>query len=301
MKIKLIILTVGITFLFYSDLFAQIPFTTVVKEYRFLKPDTTSKPDRYEGITDTTIISQQLTANGDDEHIKPSEKENIKFFKNNGLALNLMNEGENRLSVNSEVLHYKIYIVSPNANNPAKYRYNIPLMLITKLSTSYDSVNASSALDILDYEAAPLTLRIMPSFSYPFKYYNNVLFYGFYIDVRGINLYDKTEDAYDMNFIGSGGIGLTYQGEGEAGYLNGSSEYKSGKYSLSLILQGAFGNKKTISRLFSTSNGYVTSIQSYFRFNVAENSPLNLKIGYLHFFKKTRSGAKSSFSVTVGI
>lgn len=287
--------------------FAQAPFTTLVKEPRFLeKKVNIDNKEKFVAVTDTILIREKVDNEveglEDSDQIRKSDKNDIDFFKNNGLTLNLIDKGENRLSVNSQVLHYKLYVANPNEKNKYRInRYNIPLMVITKLSTSYDSINATSSLDVLDYEAAPITLRIMPSFKKSFITYNDVFYYGFYADVRGLNLHNPENNTYDMDFIGSGGIGLTYQGDGQAGTYNSDGEYESGRYSISVILQGAFGKKETITRLFDTDKDYVTAIQSYFLFKVSENSPLNIKIGYQYFFQETIAGTKSNFSVTLGI
>lgn len=288
-------------------IFAQAPFTTLVKEPRFLeKKVNIDNREKFVAVTDTTVIKSKVDNNvsvlSNGDTIQESKKNDIDFFKNNGLTLNLIDKGDNRMSVNSQVLHYKLYVANPNEKNKYRInRYNIPLMVITKLSTSYDSINATSSLDVLDYEAAPITLRIMPSFKKSFITYNDVFYYGFYADVRGLNLHNSESNDYDMDFIGSGGIGLTYQGDGQAGTYNTGGEYESGRYSISVILQGAIGKKETISRLFDTDKDYVTAIQSYFLFKVSENSPLNIKIGYQYFFQETIAGTKSNFSVTLGI
>jgi hypothetical protein len=148
------------------------------------------------------------------------------------------------------------------------------MLLISKLSTQYDSINSASSWDVLDYEAAPLTVRIMPSFKKPFPGFNDVIYYGFYADVRGLNIQNSVTNSYDMEFIGSGGIGFTYQGDGDAGKYNENGEYKPGRYSLSVILQGATGKKEVLQKLFKTDNDVVTSLQAYFLFKVADDSKL---------------------------
>ena len=287
--------------------YGQAPFTTLVKEPRFLEKKTNlDNTEKLVAITDATVVNALLNEDNPGllagKDIEESEKNNIDFFKNNGLTLNLIDKGENRLSLNSQVLHYKLYVANPNEINKYRInRYNIPLLVITKLSSNYDSINASSSLDVLDYEAAPITIRLMPSVKKSFLTYNDVFYYGFYADVRGLNLHNPNENSYDMEFIGSGGIGLTYQGDGQAGTYNANGEYTPGRYSISVILQGAIGDKDVLSRLFETDKEYVTSIQSYFLFKVSDNSPLNIKIGYQYFFQSTIAGTKSNFSLTLGI
>lgn len=300
------LLILGILFLSIAS-YGQAPFTTLVKEPRFLeKKMNLDNTEKLVAITDSTVVKALLNKDNPalltGKNIEESEKNNIDFFKNNGLTLNLIDKGENRLSVNSQVLHYKLYVANPNEKNKYRInRYNIPLMVITKLSSKYDSINASSSLDVLDYEAAPITIRLMPSFKKSFITYNDVFYYGFYVDVRGLNLHNPSENTYDMEFIGSGGFGLTYQGDGQAGTYNTNGEYAPGRYSISVIFQGAIGNKDVLSRLFETDKEYVTAIQSYFLFKVSDNSPLNIKIGYQYFFQNTIAGTKSNFSLTLGI
>lgn len=299
-----------ITIIIFSStlkLFGQVPFTTLVKEPRFIeKKENIDNKEKFEAVTDTSVIKALINKDNpallQNKEIKESTKNDIDFFKNNGLTLNLIDKGENRVSVNSQVLHYKLYVANPNEKNKyRKNRYNIPLMIITKLSSSYDSTSAASSIDVLDYEAAPITLRIMPSIKKSFKTYNDVFYFGLYTDARGLNLYNPEKDNYTTDFIGSGGIGFTYQGDGQAGTYNARGEYEPGKYSISVILQGAYGKKETLSRLFKTNDEYVTSIQSYFLFQVSEKSHLNIKIGYQHFFQETVAGTKNNFSLTLGI
>lgn len=304
---KNLILTFATTIIFFNFLNAQTPFTTLVKEPRFVKKTTNidgiKKYESIETITDTDNVIENIDQSDidDGEEIK-TKKNDIDFFKNNTLSFSILDEGENRLSVSSQVLHYKLYVANPNEQNKWRInRYNIPLMLISKLSSSYDSINASSSIDVLDYEAAPITLRIMPSFKKSFVKYNDVIYYGFYADLRGLNLFNSETNDYDIEMIGSAGIGLTYQGDGQAGTYNINGEYEPGRYSISIILQGATGKKEVISRLFDTDKDFVGSLQSYFLFKVKENSKLNLKIGYQYFFDRTIAGTRSNFSVAIGI
>lgn len=285
--------------------YGQAPFTTLVKEPRFLETKTNlDNKSKFTAITDSIVVRNLVDSPNSlvESSIIKSTKNDIDFFKNNGLTLNLIKEGESRLSGNSQVLHYKLYIANPNEKNKYRMnRYNIPLLVITKLSTSYDSISASSSLDVLDYEAAPITLRIMPSFKKSFLTYNDVFYYGFYADIRALNLHSPQTNNYGMNLIGATGLGLTYQGDGLAGTYNLNGEYAPGKYSISFILQAASGQKEIISSLFKTDKTYVTALQSYFIFKVSETSNLNLKIGYQIFFQETIAGTKSNFSVTLGI
>lgn len=297
------LLLIGTMLIVGAKSYGQTPFTTLSLEPRFLK-ETGSAIKKFEAITDSEPIRKiaKDTAKEKQEGRKSNKNDSLGFFKYNGLTLNIINKGENRLSVNSQVLYYKLYMCNPKeADSIQKYRFNIPFLVITKLSNNYDSVNASSSLDVLDYEAAPITLRIMPSFNKTFANYTDVFYWGGYVDLRVLNLYSPSKKNYDMEFIGSGGIGFTYQGYGEAGSYNPNGESAPGRYSLSVILQGAKGKKEVIQRLFNTDKDYVFSVQSYFIFKTKENSPLNIKIGYQYFFKKTIAGTKSNFSVALGI
>jgi hypothetical protein len=268
---------------------AQTPFTTLAREL-------------IKGKKEANTQSFVQTEVENDENTEETEKVPLSFFNNNSLSMNLINTG-NRVSLSSEVLHYKLYFINPDSIKikDRKYRFNIPLLLISKLSTQYDSINSATSWDVLDYEAAPVTLRIMPSLRHKFKGYNDVIYYGFYADVRGLNMYNGTTEKYDIEFIGAGGIGFTYEGDGEAGKFNENGEYKPGKYSLSFMLQGATGKKELLQRLFDTDNEFVTSLQTYFLFRVDKDSKFNLKIGYQYLFQETLAGSKSNFSIALGI
>lgn len=287
--------------------FSQAPFTTLVKEPRVVKKKATidgkeiyisldKKED--EKIKKNVIDSESGEADGG----KETEKQVVDFFSNNSLSVNLLLKGEERVSVASQVLHYKLYVANPTEDNKYRLnRYNVPLLLITKLSTSYDTINASSAIDVLDYEAAPLTIRTMPSFKKAFKTYNDVFYFGFYADLRGLNIYNPNTNDYSMELVGSGGFGLTFQGDGAAGTYNSKGEYEQGRYSLSLMLQGAVGDKTVLSKLFETDKNYVGSFQAYLLFKVSEKSQLNFKVGYHRLFQKTLSGTNQNISITLGI
>lgn len=288
-----------------AKLLAQTPFTTLVKEPRFLE---ISNGNRLLAVEekDTTEL-KKIGLNGSQDSIKvgamkKSNKNDFDFFKSSAFSLNLLNKGETRASISSQVLHYKLYIANPTDENTYRLnRYNIPLMLISKLSTNYDSISASTAVDVLDYEAAPITIRIMPSIKKAFKTYSDVFYFGFYTDLRGINLSNPESGTYDIEFVGSGGFGLTYQGDGMAGTYNPNGEYEAGRYSFSLIFQAATGKKEVISRLFNTENNYVTSIQGYFVFKISDKSNLNFKAGYQLFFQETIGGIKNNFSLALGM
>jgi hypothetical protein len=175
-------------------------------------------------------------------------------------------------------------------------------MRISKVSTSYDSIKGSNAIDVLDYEAAPVTLRIMPSWKVSGnKTYKEKVLFGFYADARGINMHYPETDSHQIEVIGSGGLGFTFQGDGETGFYNSEGEYQAGKWLLSLILQGSAGKNEVIQSLFKTEKDYVTSFQSYFTFRVSENNKFNLKISYQHYFQETISGSKNNFSIGIGM
>lgn len=306
---------------------SQAPFTTLIKEPRTLKvtqgrsgenvlvaTDSIENTDYFRAKSNNPasriflkskgLASENgvLLENTETETIVEPEQKDIDFFRNNVLSYSILNEGENRMTVSSQVLHYKLYIFDPTEQNTlALNRYNIPLLLIAKLSSGNDSQNTSTSVDVLDYEAAPLTLRIMPSWVLKSKYYTDALYFGFYADLRTLSVYDALADKNDMEVLGAGGIGFTYEGAGSAGIYNPNGEYEDGKYSLSVLFQGAGGNKSLIDRLFVTENEYVTSLQSYFLFKINENNKLNIKIGYQHFFQKTVAGTTNSFSIALGI
>ena len=290
-------------------MYAQAPFTTLVKEPRFIERIAVAAPKWgnmpvFKAITDTSVLMSTFlnydTLEG--RNINESNKKEIDFFKNNGLSFNLINNGVSRLSANSQVLHYKLYLANPNESNFHRVnRYNIPLLVITKLSNNYDSINAVSTLDILDYEAAPITIRLMPSLKKSFYTYNDVIYFGCYSDLRGLNLYNPAQNYYNIEFVSSSGVGVTYQGDGQAGMYNEDGEYQAGRYSVSAILQCATGKKETIQKLFDTKEHFAASAQGYFIFKVTDKSPLNIKVGYQYFFQKTITGNQSNFSVTLGI
>lgn len=290
-------------FLFSVKSNSQAPFTTLAMEPTHIK----KVGEKYSmfDIEDVENKKGAKTKNqflSDEKIIKTVPREDAVFFKNNSLALSVFNSGATRASINSQVIFYKINIFTPIDDEKSNYRYNIPLMLISKMSTSYDSISASNSIDVLDYEAAPVTLRIMPSWriSENNNYKEKVLF-GFYTDVRGLNYYRPASNSHQIEVVGSGGLGFTFQGDGEAGFYNQNGENLPGKWLLSVMLQGATGKKEIIQSLFATDKDYVTSFQSYFSFIISENNKFNLKVGYQHYFQETIAGNNNNFSIAIGI
>lgn len=307
--------TLILSFVTFCETSAQAPFTTLVKEpvllkkldngfkmydiEEQLKKAETKANKAGEDYNDQTAYKNLLSKRGED--VKESTNK-VGFFKNSSLALNIISNAENRASINSQVLFYKINVRTPVDSKPKNYKYNIPMMIISKLSTSYDSISGSSALDVLDYEAAPVTLRIMPSWKISKnETYKEQLLFGFYADARGINVQNTDADDYSLEVVGSAGIGFTLTGDGEAGIYNEEGNYEKGNWLVSAMLQGALGNEDIIQRLFNTDRDYVTSFQAYFAFNISDSSKFNLKIGYQHFFKETIAGTNNNFSIAIGI
>jgi len=295
---------------------AQIPFTTLAREPVTVKEiinadntvgytllDVENIRERAESDTETSFETLYAKETEDNTVTTNDNKENADFFKNSSLALSIYNDNETRASISAQVIYYKINLFTPLDPKSKNFRYNIPLMLISKLSTNYDSISASSAIDVLDYEASPITLRIMPSFKLSKnKTYSQITTFGFYADARSITINNNNPDIENVtSIIGSGGIGFTFQGDGQAGEYNQNSELENGNWSFSLMYQGAFGDKTFIQSLFDTKNNFVTSFQSYFLFKVDDKSKFNLKVGYQHFFQKSIAGNKNMFSIAIGI
>lgn len=279
---------------------AQTPFTTLVKDPRLLKVREENGKFFYKAVYDKKVLDSFFDSTlKDKETYTTTQKTELMFFKNNSLALNLANKGENRMSINSEVIHYKLFIANPNNNN--RYRYNkvnIPLLLISKISTSSDTIAKSSAYDILDYNGSPLTVRIMPSWKKDFVNFNDVIYYGFYLDLRGIQ---TTPDKLNLDYIWSSGLGFTYQGDSEGAKVSENGDYLQGKYSFSVIYQVATGNDTVIKSLFDTSGKFVSALQGFFIIKLGNDNPLNLRIGYQYYMKEILNGSKSNLSIALGI
>lgn len=285
-------------------LMSQTPFTTSVLEPRVMqqvtKPDVETK--RFKAITEKQEILDVLSGNDEDSTKIESQTQDVNFFSNSGMSLSLLNEGESRVSVNTQVLHYKLYVASPKDDNTySKYRINIPLMLLSKLSTNYDSIRASSALDALDYQGSPITLRVMPSVKLSFKNYNDVLFLGAYADARVLNTYSAEQDKYRWDILGSFGAGFTYQGDASAAPYDKDLNYYDGKFSFSAMFQLATGKQEVISSMFNTTDSFIMSLQAYLIVKLFDKESLNLRLGYQQFFKSTVAGTKTNISIALGI
>jgi hypothetical protein len=280
---------------------AQTPFTTLVKEPIYIERDGSSG----KFVASTKAAYKANFARNTD--YRQSDADGVDFFNSNSLALNLLSHGDSRVAVSSTMLHYKLYFANPILDDASKskdreYRWNIPFLLITKLSTNYDSINASGALDLVDYNASPVTLRIMPSWKLTKNTkFTDKLYFGLYTDIRGLNVPTAASPQFNLKMCGSGGIGFTFQGDGSAGTYNNNGSYVPGKYSLSVIAQTSVGDKNVISSLFNTQKNYITSFQAYLVFFTADKSYLNFKLGYQYFSHKTITGNRSTFSFSIGI
>ena len=286
------------------QLLAQAPFTTLAKVPNYVVKENNKYVlfdiEEAEKSRDTTETIEGIISNKNVEETE--DKKEVGFFKNNSLTVSVLNTGENRLSVNSQVVNYNFHIFTPVEKRKKNYRYQLSLMIISKLSTSYDSINASSSVDVLDYEAAPVTLRVMPSFKLSSnKNYEEVMLFGFYADARGININNPTLNKNEIEVVGSGRIGFTFQGNGEAGFYSEEGEYEKGRWLISAMLQGAVGKQEVIQSLFNTKKDYVTSFQSYVAFKISDDSKFNLKVGYQHFFQESIAGNKNNFSIAIGL
>lgn len=298
------ILSLTVLIFAMCNVLSQTPFTTSILEPRVLQEVQTPNLDqkRFKAVTEKQEIIDVLSGNDDDSTKIESTTQDVSFFNNSGLSLSLLNEGESRVSINTQVLHYKLYIASPKDENTyTKYRINIPLMLLSRLSTNYDSIRASSALDALDYQGSPITLRVMPSVKFSFKNYNDVLFIGAYADARVLNTYSTIEDKYRSDIIGSFGAGFTYQGDASATPYDRDMNYYDGKFSFSAMLQLATGKQEVISSMFNTSDKFAMSLQAFLIVKLFEKESLNLRIGYQQFFKTTVGGTKTNISIALGI
>lgn len=289
----------------------QTPFTTLLKEPRIIAVKKVDGKEIYRAVNDTLTTYQffnkpdELAANllsADSVNVdsyRTSDKKEILFFKNNNFALNLANEGENRVSLNSEVVHYKLYVINPNEQNTYRYnKYNIPLLLISKISTSSDTISKSSAYDILDYNGSPLTLRIMPSWKFQFKNLNDLIYLGLYSDLRGIQ---TDSNKLNLEYLWSSGFGFTYQGDSEGAKVTENGDYIQGKYSISIMYQYATGNDKIIQSLFNTTEKSVSALQGFFIIKLGNDNPLNLRVGYQYYFSEILNGSKSNLSIALGI
>lgn len=301
MKTQLLIFIVIFLLLSLSSK-AQLPFVTVVKEPRFTK----NVGGEVSFVTSEDEVSKAVDAikKTDDvggEGFLPTGKDVLKFFNNNHLGTTIINDGPTRVNLKSQVLHYKLYIANPKEGDKERiYKYNIPLLLITKLSSNYDSLYISSGIDAIDYEPAPITIRTMPSWSISDFGYNQALFWGVYFDYRGLNLLDNEGTGHEIEMVRSFGIGVTYMSEGEA-----SSDfdlYEPGSWVFSLMLQGASGEEDVMKRMFQTSNNLVGAIQGMFMFKISkENNSLNLKVGYQYLFDKLQAGNRQIYSIALGM
>lgn len=126
MKTRLLLLLLLMT----SITYAQTPFTTLAREL------ITGKKEN-----NTGAFVESSGANAEE-----TKKVPLSFFNNSSLSMNLINTG-NRVSLSSEVLHYKLFFINPDTEKikTRTYRFNIPLMVISKLSTQYDSINSATS------------------------------------------------------------------------------------------------------------------------------------------------------------
>ena len=277
------------------NIFSQTPFTTLVEEPRDLKKNIDGSYSAFTG---------DKSAQGFDTSSIVENDDNSSFFNDSSISMSVLSTGETRASISANVLHYKLnFLVPNNENTKKKYKYNIPLLLISKLSSNYDSINAPNAIDALDYEASPVTLRIMPSYKLPNgKTYKRNVYIGAYLDVRGLNMKDVDNNDTSIDIVYSGGIGFTFESEGEAGKYNRQyKKYKKGNWSFSSMLQYTTGKRETMTQIFDSNSKVAAAIQTYLVFKLQDESKFNIKIGMSNYFQKTLAGNSNSFSIALGI
>lgn len=276
---------------------AQVPFTSLFKEKEYKKkyiPKDNSGLYSINYLKENEVVMKSSIA-GSESNYKPLTelKDPALFFNHNYITGDLV--GDNLTAkVSSNILYYRLTIYEPEKKD---YRYTLPLFIVSKISSEYDSANTNTVGDVLDYDGSPITIRFMPSWEKTIGK-SNKLYYGLIFDYRGINIVDdELNNQYEHGFYTS--AGFTYSGKGSVTQL-GTAESKPGVWNFSLMLQAYMSRSEVIKELYDTTEDYALGIQGLFNFIVSEKNPMNLRFGFNYYFTDPMNVEKFGLKLSVG-
>lgn len=223
------------------------------------------------------------------ESIADVDSSDFSFFSQQNISMLFTNEelvnGQSFApSANLSFIRYRLGIYSFKAKKDRK-RYKkgetvkvyLPLIILSRFSLNYDSLNLVSANDATSFSGSPFTLRLMPSHNFKVGL-ENTLTVGSIVDFRGVYL--EEDDGFNTDFGLYYSFGLKYAGNGDVRDENGDSY--SGRWSLSALYYNYSGSGGSQERLFGDTS-IETGMEFIFKFKV-----LDTKVSKFNLFANAR-------------
>jgi hypothetical protein len=277
-------------FIGINTLFAQVPFTTTVTEKYSYYIEADPSKEYGTAFLRNSELKTQRTANEVEIRL---DSVGALFFRNNSLGGDIIS-GSSIVRMSSNVLYYKLYFYGSKTKDK---RYFFPLLIVSRLASKYDSANVTSAIDALDYEGSPISIRLMPSWKKKVGDENQI-FYGLIADYRGLNIVKSPGNyKYEQGFYCAGGF--TYGGNGSGQEL-GSGEVTPGVWTFSALVEFFTSSSSVISEMYDTKENYVLSAQGIFNFFAGKDSGFNIKAGAQYFFSDPLNAQKFSLKLAIG-
>ena len=261
---------------------AQEPFDVATVDYPTTRViDYTSQF----GFRTSSKMESTSTLDSTDLQLFPEQSISM-LFTNEPLA-----NGQNFApSANLSFIRYRLGIFSFKAKKDKKrykkgevVRIYLPLIMLTRFSLNYDSLNTVSANDATSFSGSPFTLRLMPSYTWQVGLENSFTF-GSIVDFRGV--YFEEEDEFTTDFGMYYSLGIKYSGKGDVRDENGDV-YK-GNWSLSALLYGFSGSEQTQEELFADSE-IESGLEFIFKFKL-----IDTKISRFNLFANARYDFETS-------
>lgn len=240
-------------------------------------------------------------------------KDNIQPFSKQNIGMSLSgNQILPNISINLVQYRLGLYSYQSGKNkqfkNAPKLNYGIgdtirvylPLLLISKFNTSYDTSNLASVCDMTSFVGSPLTFRFMPSYSFRIGL-ENTLTIGHTSDLRTIVYNDSASAGLKTDFGYYGTFGIKYAGKGEVRDDNTGTTY-AGNWSFSTLLYAFFTNKNIQNQLFEDQDKMISGVEAIFKFTVAETkiTKFNLFASFQYQFNKPENLDPMIFKFGIG-
>lgn len=178
--------------------------------------------------------------------------------------------GDTNGNVTVNIIQYRLTVYTRGTASGDTTRYYLPLILLTKLQTNYNS-NFAAADDATGYDGGLFTARLMPSRSWQVGAENRLMM-GIVTDFRAIAYKDTadTEDTdtkFGWSFYTSAGV--TYSGVGDVRVE--SKQHRKGKWSASFLAYFSAASKSVLESAFDGTQA-IFGAEFMFRFNVNDDT-----------------------------
>jgi len=203
-------------------------------------------------------------------------------------------------NISLNVIQYRLGIYSyAKSGTTDTVRVYLPLMILSKLSTNYDSSRISTLEDLSSFSGSPFTFRIMPSYSWTVGL-DNSFTVGHVSDMRGFIYRDSTDKDFRISFSYYGSIGAKYMGRGEVRDEDGQSY--QGNWSVSLLVYTLILDNKIRDLMVSEPGRASWGLEGMFKFMTSESklTRFNIYASVKYDANPSRNGSPWSFKFTVG-